>query len=109
MASISSVITGGFGVPGSASLVITDGYGTAGTLPPTVDQIQLTPANSRWSGRKKKPRVIRFSDFESREALAKELAAASLPIVAIPLETPIDEWEEIEDDFIAFELMRLLS
>lgn len=28
MASISSVITGGFGTPGSASLVITDGYGT---------------------------------------------------------------------------------
>lgn len=34
MASISSVITGGFGVPGSASLVITDGYGTAGVTPP---------------------------------------------------------------------------
>jgi len=33
VASISSVITGGFGVPGSASLIITDGYGTAGVTP----------------------------------------------------------------------------
>ncbi len=36
MSSISSVITGGFGVPGSASLVITDGYGTAGVFVPPV-------------------------------------------------------------------------
>lgn len=35
MASISSVITGGFGTPGSASLVITDGFGTAGVTPTT--------------------------------------------------------------------------
>lgn len=36
MASISSVITGGFGTPGSASLVITDGFGTGATAPPVV-------------------------------------------------------------------------
>ena len=35
MASISSVITGGFGTPGSAALVITDGYGTGATAPTT--------------------------------------------------------------------------
>ncbi len=33
MASVSSVITGGFGVPGSASLVITDGYGIGAAAP----------------------------------------------------------------------------
>ena len=111
MASISSVITGGFGVPGSAFLVITDGFGTAGVAPPAPDAfVQPALGNTKWDrNRKKKHRVIRFSDFETREALAAELAAAALPIVSIPLETTIDEWEEIEDDFIAFELMRLLS
>jgi hypothetical protein len=76
--------------------------------PPTTER--ATPGNTRWDRqRKRKHRVIRFSDFETREALAAEIAAAALPIVSIPLETTIDEWEEIEDDFIAFELMRLLS
>ena len=65
-------------------------------------------ANWKWDKRKKKPRVIRFSDFETREALAAEIAAAALPIASISVEAEIDEWEEVEDTFIAFELMRLL-
>ena len=38
MASISSVITGGFGAPGDVYLVITDGYGTSGAVvvPPVI-------------------------------------------------------------------------
>ena len=39
MASISSVITGGFGTPGSAALVITDGYGTGAAAPPVVGTV----------------------------------------------------------------------
>ena len=39
MASKSSVITEGFGVPGSASLVITDGYGIAQLSPVTAPNI----------------------------------------------------------------------
>ena len=45
--SIASVITGGFGAPGNASLVITDGYATAGAIPPPV--ATATPGGVRRS------------------------------------------------------------
>ena len=106
-------------VSGSGTLVgagyrTSTGSGTvSGTGALIGASISTTPpheglANWKWDKRKKKPRVIRFSDYETREAVAAELAKAALPIVSVPVETPIDEWEEIEDTFIAFELMRLL-
>jgi hypothetical protein len=81
-----------------------------GASPVVVAPVQANEGHGtfRWEKTRKKQRVIRYSDFESREAYAAAIAAAALPIVDVPHETSIDEWEDIEDEFIAFELMRFL-
>ena len=109
MASISSVITCGFGTPGSASLVITDGFGTAGVTPAPSVQPTPTLGGSRFDRRKPKQRVIRYSDFETREAYAQAIAQAAMPMAQLPpVEAPADEWEDAEYAMIAYALIRML-
>lgn len=65
------------------------------------------PGNFRWDKKgKKRKRVIRYSDYESREKYAAELAKAALPIASVSIDN--SSWEEIEDRFIELELTRLL-
>lgn len=78
MASISSVITGGFGTPGSAYLVITDGYGTAGATPPATTLTGRRARRGRrplWrtqdEGRKLDPEAVK-QEAEYIAALAAE-------------------------------------
>jgi hypothetical protein len=71
-----------------------------GASPVVVAPVQANEGHGtfRWEKTRKKQRVIRYSDFESREAYAAAIAAAALPIVDVPHETSIDEWEDIEDE-----------
>lgn len=109
MASISSVITGGFGVPGSAALVITDGYGTAGVVvPPTATNI-VSAGGVLFKSGKRRNKVIRYSDFESIEAYAQALQAA-IPMSEVkPIKT-IERTlaDEEEDEEIILMLMKVL-
>lgn len=104
MASISSVITGGFGTPGSASLVITDGYGTLGAVvvPPSVDIV----SHAGIGGKRRKHKVIRFSDFAVRDDLVREVRKA----IPIPRPTVVRSVEDMEDEeFIIINLIGLLD
>lgn len=103
MASISSVITGGFGVPGSASLVITEGFGTAGVAPPPSVDVLISGSIGR---RRRKPKVIRFSDFAVRDDLVREVRKA----IPIPRPLVVQSIEDMEDeDFIVINLLGLLD
>lgn len=72
---------------------------------------QPTPTlgGSRFDRRKPKQRVIRYSDFETREAYAQAIAQAAMPMAQLPpVDAPADEWEDAEDAMIAFALIRML-
>ena len=72
----------------------------SGAAPPVVVDVPASAGNIDWLKRKKKRgKVIRYSDFESQEAYAKALAAASLPIAII---TEPEDYEEAfgDDDAI---------
>ena len=102
--SISSVITGGFGTPGSAFLVITDGFATAGAVPPVV----VTQTGGGGSKRKaKRPKRIRYSDFESREAFEKAFRAGIVAPMSEP-PPPIRIEEDDDDDAVVANLLMLL-
>lgn len=98
--SIASVITCGFGVPGSASLVITDGYSTAAVAPPVVTTTQTGGGGSR----RRRGRVIRYSDFESREELERAMRVVLAPVV-VP--EPIQIEDDEDDDVVANLLMMM--
>lgn len=66
---------------------------------------QATVGCFDWKAKKKrKSKVIRFSDMDAREALAAELAAASAPITDTA--TPIEQDDLNEDEAL---LMALVS
>jgi hypothetical protein len=72
VASISSVITGGFGVPGSASLVITDGFGSGATAPVT-----------SLSGRRRRGRrPLWLTDAEGVEKIQPDVLAVEREYIA---------------------------
>lgn len=112
MASISSVITGGFGAPGDVYLVITDGYATTGEVvePPVVVTPEIVAGPFlRDPRRQRRNKVIRYSDFVSREAYAEALRAA-IPMSEVK---PIETMERTiadddEDEAIIMLLMRVL-
>lgn len=111
MASISSVITSGFGVPGSASLVITDGYGTAGVVvPPVVVQNIVSAGGALFKDKRRKSRVIRYSDFETRDAYEAAVRAA-IPMSEVrpypTIERTVVDDDEDETEVI-FMLLKLL-
>lgn len=76
---------------------------------PVIEERRPTLGNFRWDKSKKRNRVIRFSDLDEREKLEKQLAAAALPIVDVPIDRTIDEWEDEEDDIVIFALLRMLD
>lgn len=89
-------------------------YGTAwydsGGAPPTIVDIPASPGASDWFGKKKKKgRVIRYSDFESQEAYAAELAAASLPIARIIEPTQEDYEDAFGDDDAIIKALFLIT
>jgi hypothetical protein len=104
--SISSVITGGFGV--SAPLIITDGFGTTGVIPPPPAD-DIVPTTGGWRSKydkKKRKRVIRYSDFATREDFRRAVQQA----IPIPRPPVVDSLEDLEDeDFIVTHLLRLLD
>lgn len=90
--SASTVITEGFGTFGSNNFVVTQGFGDyGGAVPPAA-----AAETGRWAKKKKKREPIRFSDFESREAVANAMAA-ELALKAIAIEELTDD-TEFEDD-----------
>lgn len=70
MSSISSVITGGFGIPGSAALVITDGYGVGAAVATTL------------VGRRRRRRRIWNSEIAQVEVPTAAAVAAERKMVA---------------------------
>lgn len=73
---------------------------------PQVDTSNAGPGGRLFSG-KRKNKVIRFSDFESREAYAQALQAA-IPMSQVkPIET-IERTVDDDDDDVVFMIMRML-
>ena len=75
--------------------------GVLATAPPTlvvsvVDQGGV--GNLDWRRKKKKPVLIRYSDFSSQEAYAAALAAAAIPMSRVTEEGLVEGESEIEDD-----------
>lgn len=102
--SLASVVTRGYGLPGSLSLVVTQGYGTGGTVPipptPPADTTQpygpaLTPAQrARWFGLSFESPLARKKRRKLCERLAREAAGILEP----------EECEAILDDRISEEV-----
>lgn len=97
-------------------------WGDGGGLPPAPTTPVIDGAgNLDWlnkgPGRKKrKSKVIRFSDFETREAYeaelqkaAEALAAQAIPVSSVSAETGAVEDDELEDDeILLMAIMRVI-
>lgn len=80
--------------------------GAGGSVLPTPTPTEVAGrGNINWKKRRR-GKVVRFSDFETREEYAKALAAAALPIIQPRHDVPAPIEEEDEDDEI---LMALLT
>lgn len=93
--SIASVITGGFGPPGSASLVITDGFATAGATPPPA--ATTTPGGVRrsrflrrgprlpgYDPEPEQPAVVVREQHRRKRVRAPLIEHPALPDLAVP-------------------------
>lgn len=56
-------------------------------------------ANFAWlKPKRKKGKVLRYSDFESQEAYAQALAAAAVPLARVTEAGTVEGGDELEDD-----------
>ena len=85
-----------------------DAWGSIGAVQQVEEQAVAFNAVRR---KKKRPRIIRYSDFESREAYRQEVMAA-MEVVPAPVEPPkpqpIEQPNMTDEDVLVFNLMRLL-
>lgn len=84
-------------------------WGEGGGLPPAPTADRGGAGNINWL-RKKKPTVIRYSDFTSQEAYAAALAAAAIPLAQVSdtgYVEPDDDFDD--DDAILFAIVRILQ
>lgn len=69
-----------------------------------IDGIPSTEGGGSWNllrgrQRRKKPTIIKFSDFETRDKYEAALAAAAMPLVqAVPIEREIDTSEQVKPE-----------
>lgn len=84
--------------------VITASTGTLTAQGGNQDGILATEGGGSWNllgkgRRKKKPLLIKFSDFETRDAYEAALAAALRPVMqAVPIEREVDSREQIKPE-----------
>lgn len=87
---------------GGRKYLPTLGLGTSGVAPAAPAVLGSGVGSWNWDKRKKKPRVIRLSDLDSREELARAIREeiTVIPMSAISDAPTIDADDDDEDDMI---------
>jgi hypothetical protein len=81
-----------------------DSWGLSGYVAPPEEAVAL-PGIWRRDKKKRKSRVIRYSDFATREEFQAEVRKA----IPIPRPPVVDSASDADDDFVVSTLLRLLD